>query len=309
MGERGRERVHKTIMTVPHPKWERFRGATYDGRATHDPIAQNMVANMLRRGRASHFPPAVLLQIAFYASNDSGLHSKKMPLYHATCRPDIDGKRMLKAFQLSRMLRRMLTSIPHNFPIATRYHKWTYYIARAENLVQPGCIATVCNHDPQSIQQTTTNRLLIRGLSKHLLDGSSITKESRPAYFPTFTEFDKWCNEALYENTEDRILTHAQQINEQHKKLERMMDQYILKNRHEDEFALSRMGCTKLVRENLHAIEMLQQRIQKSRFESRIRKWGASIYTAINILQLNKAERDWFYMISPNQHDFHDNFP
>lgn len=243
------------------PEWTRFRGATYTGVATHDPLAQNLVTNMLARGDCSCLSREVLMRIAYFATDDNGLHSKRRKLYSSVCRADENGKRLRKAAVLSAQIRRLLDTIPPNIPIGMCYRAWTAEIANYLCIIRPNKLAQARAEDPRHASHTDNNRLFISGLTHDLLKNKSLEDETRPAYLPNADTFYQWCVETHKNNDPARIHRMAEQIDESTNKATLMLQRYVKHARHRPEFSNEKGGCTALYNDMLQQNHALQERI------------------------------------------------
>lgn len=291
-----------TTMNPRFPEWGRFRGAEYTGLATHDPLAQNLAAGMLSRGALHWAPREVLRRIAFFASNDSGLVSARTSTYSRVCRPDRDGQRLLSAARLSRKLRRLLRAIPPELPLGQRYRYWTERVAECLCIIRPPKVTVLCPRDPTDPRHSSNNRLFLRGLDERLLGHKDVSFETRPAYLPNAATFAQWCACVRDRNDPERLLRFAEQIDRHSKDTVLMLTQYIRQGKHSKTFRDSEHGCSVHIQENLNRSFKLQQEIQEARFEAHVVQMGADLYSAIAKIGLNGAERDWFYMLNPDQH-------
>lgn len=307
--EKGKQKLSETVFTTRFPEWKNFQGATYDGRATHDVIGQNAVMNMLSKGEKSKvIPEEARLLIGKYVARQGKMKNNETKIYREVCSPDDNGKRLIKIAALSNAMRRLFNAIPSNYPLWKKYHNWTYKIANMENIVNPGRITQMCHKDPQHESLTDTNRLLVRGLTTKLLGHQLVTAETRPAYFPSATQFVKWCEETENENSKERMLMHAEQIKKKTETTKIMLQKFIELGRHSEIFNVGDLGPCKFQQNTLKDIIKLQQRMQYAQYEDTLMKWGLEIYQETAKLNLSHAEKDWFYMINAKQHDYHMSF-
>lgn len=306
-GQSTKYSVENTILfstiNARFPEWNKFRGAIYSGLATHDPLAQNLVFNMLQRGKMKIIPETCLLQIAHFASTDSGLSSPKMYVFRQVCRANADGERLFEAFHLSRKLRRLLKTIPKHYKLDLLYREWTKKIADCLSLICPPQLTLLCPCDAYDRSLSTVNRLYVRGLCCELLSRDSVRYETRPAYLPNAAQFEQWCFASKPEEAMDRIARLAEKIERKSEDAMLAVTQYISKGKYAKEVKNDEKWAQRQWHEDSSQIKEIYNVIQEMKYNKQVAEIGSQIYLSISKLGLNAAERDWFYMLNADQHD------
>ena len=83
----GRDALLRSVLTVAHPVWARFRGAEYAGTAAHDPLEQNLLAHIVARA-CPRLSRALALHIARLACTPRAFPSTPaVRVLRLVCRP------------------------------------------------------------------------------------------------------------------------------------------------------------------------------------------------------------------------------
>ena len=194
-----------TVFTTQYPEWGRFRGGHYDGRATHDPLGENLVSNFLSKSIFGRLLPLNVRQLI------GRLTGSRVKLLQQVCVSDCDGKRLWKACLYSKQIRRLLDSIPPEGTLWKLYTSWTWDLAclvKCSSVEQTMYI----KNDPCSPQLSHVNRLHLRGFKK--LNAREEQVHSRPAYLPSSSKLSEWDTLLEQESGMDQKLQIALQIRE-----------------------------------------------------------------------------------------------
>lgn len=281
------------VYTAAYPDWGAFRGAWYDGRATHDPREQNLVANMLSRSSVlPGLPPWVRMYIARLACSAAPcIASPRVPCLRLVCRPDEAGTRLLSAHLLSKRMRRMFASIPENSSMHRLYHAWTAGIAAAVQ-ADDGSNKVACL-DPCSPVLSTRNRLRIRGFDS--LDPRCVDRQSRPAYVPGVGVVREWACTLAVESGWDAMSRLAASVHTAFLHSKGAIREQIMTGRGG--------ACTSsLIEANTQKCSDMYSKLNIALIQEQILQTAVQLYSELYSLGLNAAERDYFYMVSAAVH-------
>ena len=278
-----------------YPDWGAFRGAWYDGRATHDPREQALVADMLTKSTTLPPLPAwVRLHIARLAccAPRRGLSSPRVPALRLVCKPSDAGRRLLATYLLSKQLRRLFDSIPLGASLWTLYHTWTAEVAAAVRATD-GRNRRACL-DACSPVLSRYNRLLLRGL--HRLDPRGVSKYYRPAYVPSAGLVRDWASEVSAESGWDAMSRVAARVHANFQWSKGMIAAHILAG-------TGGGGCTSsLILENTRQCTEMYSKLNTALVQEQLLQEAATLYNSLYSLGLNSAERDYFFMVSASEH-------
>eukprot|EP00961_Rhodomonas_salina_P122829 1654383-Rhodomonas_salina.1 len=290
-----------TVFTNRFPDWSRFRGAQYCGRATHDPLAQNLIVNMLLRGSATHLPRDALMSIARYVLTGEGLVSPRLPVLLKVCKPDACGNRLCKAAALSRRVRRAIQTIPQGCSLWDMYQTWTRNVAECSGANDHTEILYSVPEDPCDFSISSVNRLTIRGLTKEKLDYKILQRRfARPAYIPSAAQFSDWMQLLETQAGKDNMIRLSERLKESLDRNLNCIDRHIDSG---DILCIHEAGgCIGLQQQCLKQCVEAYSTLYCAMIQQRILKNIADLYTKLYLLGLNDAERDWFYMMNPDEH-------
>lgn len=288
-----RNEILFSVFNPRFPEWDGFRGAQYDGRPTHDPLAQNLAMNMLRKSILHDLPHTVLLRIAFLAASGHGLVSPNTPLYAHVCSPDNDGRRLLAAANLALQLRRLLALLPPDHALGREYRAWTGRVAKSLDFPAKREYAEMCPRDKTDKRYTTVNRLFVFGG-----EGGPDPATKRPAYIPCPQTFAEWHKTANDECSSTRIMNATEQVAKNNERTAHALQRYVQtgRKRLKCEYKLNHSNSTSLALSTAKWMQMLH-------FNKTAAETGARIYAALMRLGLSGAERDWVAFITPDTHD------
>ena len=290
-----------TVFTARKPDWTRFRGASYCGVATHDPLEQALFAHMLARSAPlSRLPAWLRMYIAMLAC--SGRFPATTPrMLRLVCKADRDCERLIVAARISKQLRRLFTCVPRGCSLWRLYHSWTYDVALAVGAV-PIQKTMGLGTDPCAARLTVADRLHVRGFTRlHVMKSFAA---ARPAYFPTAALIQDWAQRLRKEFGSDTFSRTMAQITECTRRSNVLIEHQVLRgnaiNIKKD------TGCLDLVTQHVDAAALYHKKMYLANVQHVLLDLAARLYVQLNRLGLNAAERDYVYMLSADEHDDHD---
>lgn len=297
MGGMTQDHFLLTCFTSAFPDWGRFRGASYNGVATHDPLEQCLLANMLARSRTFRRLPLHVRLIIARAACVACLPSPKVQRLRLVCRPSADARRLASAVLLSTQLRRLLDSIPHQSSLWRMYREWTHDVAFAVGC-KGGEAMFGLGRSPKAPALAQKNRLHLRGFSR--LDARTAFINARPAYLPSAAKLAEWTRVLAEESGREMLLRQASHVHREMNTSCELVDRRI-------RYGASQAwkgddGCASLITENAAKWMQFSKRVHECVLQERILRIASDLYAQIYALGLNAAERDYFFMLTAGEH-------
>ena len=282
-----------TTFTIQFPQWERFRGAHYDGRATHDPLEENLVSNLLNKGTLGRHLPLNVRQYIGRLTSHTNFKSSRVKILRKVCVSDCDGKRLWKARLYSKQIRRLLDSIPCEGALHKLYTSWTWDVAclvncsRVEQTLYMGS-------DMLSASLTHVDRLHVRGFKQ--LDARDAHVHSRPAYLPSAAKLAEWSAILEKETSMNKKLQIGIQIKEHFKTTHALFEAHAIYGR-----PMRAGGGTTLINKAAEYCAALHKKLLLSLTEEHILILASQLYTSLYALGLNASERDFVFMLNADR--------